>query len=96
MQFMGLVRDDATEIASSDFTFLCGGGLGSFIRGLIPTDVRDASPTQVYSFLPASWAGDTHKETDVLPIGDREEMKRATTRPSLMQPASKPAGDRPE
>ena len=24
-------------------------------------------------FLPASWAGDTHEETNVLPIGDREE-----------------------
>ena len=36
--------------------------------------VRDASPTQMYSFLPASWVGDTHKETDVLPISDREEQ----------------------
>ena len=27
----------------------------------------------MYSFLPASWAGDTHEETDVLPIGDQEE-----------------------
>ena len=27
----------------------------------------------MYSFLPASWAGNTHKETDVLPIGDQEE-----------------------
>ena len=35
--------------------------------------VKDASPTLSYSFLPASWAGDTHKETDVLPIGGREE-----------------------
>ena len=35
--------------------------------------VRDASPTQTYSFLPASWVGDTHEETDVLPISDREE-----------------------
>ena len=35
--------------------------------------VRDASLTQMYSFLPASWAGDTHEETDILPIGDREE-----------------------
>ena len=32
--------------------------------------VKDASSTRTYSFLPASWAGDTHKETDVLPIGD--------------------------
>ena len=35
--------------------------------------VRDASPTQTYSFLPASWASNTHEETDVLPIGDQEE-----------------------
>ena len=35
--------------------------------------VRDASLTQTYSFLLASWAGDTHEETDVLPIGDQEE-----------------------
>ena len=35
--------------------------------------VRDASPTQMYSFLPASWVGDIHEETDVLPIGDQEE-----------------------
>ena len=35
--------------------------------------VKDANPTQTYSFLPASWAGDTHDETDVLPISDREE-----------------------
>ena len=27
----------------------------------------------MYSFLPASWVGDTHEETDVLPIGNREE-----------------------
>ena len=27
----------------------------------------------MYSFLPASWVGDTHKETDVLPMGDRGE-----------------------
>ena len=32
--------------------------------------VKDARPTQTYSFLPASWAGDTHEETDFLPIGD--------------------------
>ena len=34
--------------------------------------VKDASPTQMYSFLPASWVGDTHEETDFLPISDRE------------------------
>ena len=48
--------------------------------------VRDASPTQMYSFLPASWVGDTHKETDILPIGSQEEMGWATTRPSYWQP----------
>ena len=34
--------------------------------------VKDARLTQTYSFLPASWAGNTHGETDFLPIGDRE------------------------
>ena len=34
--------------------------------------VKDARLTQMYSFLPASWVGDTHEETDFLPIGDRE------------------------
>ena len=38
--------------------------------------VKDASLTQTYSFLPASWAGNTHKETDFLPIGDREAKER--------------------
>ena len=42
-------------------------------EGKASSFVRDASPTQMYSFLPASWAGGTHEETDVLPIGDREE-----------------------
>ena len=37
------------------------------------SSVKDARPTQTYSFLPASWMGDTHEETDFLPIGDREE-----------------------
>ena len=37
--------------------------------------VRNASLTQTFSFLPASWVGDTHEETDVLPISDREEMR---------------------
>ena len=35
--------------------------------------VMDASSIQMYSFLPAFWAGDTHEETNVLPIGDQEE-----------------------
>ena len=39
------------------------------------SSVKDASLTQTYSFLPASWAGDAHEETDFLPIGDREEGK---------------------
>ena len=38
--------------------------------------VKDASLSQTYSFLPASWAGDTHEETDFLPIGDREVEER--------------------
>ena len=35
--------------------------------------VMDASSTRTYSFLPASWAGDTHEETNILPIGNQEE-----------------------
>ena len=42
-------------------------------KGKASSFVKDASPTQTYSFLPASWAGNTHEETDVLPIGDQEE-----------------------
>ena len=38
--------------------------------------VKDARPTQTDSFLPASWAGNTHEETDFLPIGNREEKER--------------------
>ena len=37
--------------------------------------VKDTRLTQTYSFLPASWAGDAHEETDFLPIGDREVEK---------------------
>ena len=37
------------------------------------SSVKDARPTQTYSFLPAYWVGDTHEETNVLPIGDQEE-----------------------
>ena len=40
---------------------------------LFVLSVKDASLTRMYSFLPASWVGDTHEETDFLPIGDREE-----------------------
>ena len=42
-------------------------------KGKASSFVKDASPTQTYVYLPASWVGDTHKETDVLPIGNREE-----------------------
>ena len=44
-------------------------------KGKASSSVMDASPTQTYSFLPASWAGDTHEETDFLPIGDQEEKE---------------------
>ena len=43
--------------------------------------VKDARLTQMYSFLPASWAGDAHKETDFLPIGNREEKEWTTSKP---------------
>ena len=39
-------------------------------KGKVSSFVRDTSPTQMYSSLPASWAGDTHEETNVLPMGD--------------------------
>ena len=38
--------------------------------------VKDARSIQTYSFLPASWVGNTHEETDFLPIGDREEKEK--------------------
>ena len=44
-------------------------------KGKASSSVKDASLTRTYSFLPASWAGDAHEETDFLPIGDREERK---------------------
>ena len=50
-------------------------------KGKASSFVKDASPTQMYSFLPASWVGDTHEETNVSPIGDQEEMELLTTRP---------------
>ena len=40
------------------------------------SSVKDARLTQTYSFLPASWVGDTHEETDFLPIGDQEEKEK--------------------
>ena len=39
-------------------------------KGKASSSVKDASLTQTYSFLPTFWAGDTHEETDFLPIGD--------------------------
>ena len=51
-------------------------------KGKASSFIRDASLTQMYSFLPASWAGDTHEETNVLPIGVQEEMGQSTTSPS--------------
>ena len=47
--------------------------LDIYLSFLLTLSVRDARPTQTYSFLPASWTGDTHEETDFLPIGDQEE-----------------------
>ena len=44
-------------------------------KGKASSSVKDASLTRMYSFLPASWAGDTHEETDFLPIGNREGKK---------------------
>ena len=44
-------------------------------EGKASSFVKDASPTQMYSYLPTSWAGDTHEETDFLPIGIREEKE---------------------
>ena len=38
--------------------------------------VKDASSDMTHSFLPASWAGNTHEETNVLPIGNREEEEK--------------------
>ena len=50
-----------------------------------PAYVKDARLTQMYSFLPASWVGDTHEETDFLPIGDQEERRGTTSKPSYWQ-----------
>ena len=44
-------------------------------KGKASSSVKDASLMRTCSFLPASWAGDTHEETDFLPIGDREEKE---------------------
>ena len=41
-------------------------------KGKASSSVKDARLTQMYSFLPASWVGDTHGETNFLPIGNRE------------------------
>ena len=45
-------------------------------KGKASSSVKDASLSQTYSFLPASWVGDTHEETDFLPIGNQEEKER--------------------
>ena len=45
-------------------------------KGKASSSVKDARLTQTCSFLPASWVGNTHEETDFLPIGDREEKGR--------------------
>ena len=45
-------------------------------KGKASSSVKDASLSRTYSFLPASWAGDTHEETDFLPIGDQEAKER--------------------
>ena len=45
-------------------------------KGKASPFVRNARSTRTYSFLPASWTGDTHEETNFLPIGDREERER--------------------
>ena len=44
-------------------------------KGKASSSVKDASPTWTHSFLPASGAGDTHEETDFLPIGDQKEKR---------------------
>ena len=44
-------------------------------KGKASSSVKDASLTRTYFFLPASWEGDTHEETDFLPISDREEKE---------------------
>ena len=44
-------------------------------KGKASSFVKDASLTRTYSFLPASWVGDTHEETDFLPIGDQEDKE---------------------
>ena len=49
----------------------CLGSSARFMqRGICVKDAR----TWTYTFLPASWVGDTHVETDILPIGDWVEM----------------------
>ena len=43
---------------------------------MLSVSVKDASLSRTYSFLPASGAGNTHEETDFLPIGDQEVKER--------------------
>ena len=49
-------------------------------KGKASSSVKDASLMRTCSFLPASWAGDTHEETDFLPIGGREEEEQCLNR----------------
>ena len=45
-------------------------------KGKASSSVKGARSTQAYSFLPASWVGNTHEETDFLPIGNQEETEK--------------------
>ena len=47
--------------------------------------VKDTRTTRMCTFLPASWVGNTHKETNVLPIGDQVEMEQMTIELSYWQ-----------
>ena len=42
-------------------------------KGKASSSVMDTRLISTYSFLPTFWAGDTHGETNFLPIGDQEE-----------------------
>ena len=44
-------------------------------KGQASSFVKDASLIPMCSFLPASWTGDAHEETDFLPIGNQEEKE---------------------
>ena len=62
------------QVLDGGIVMVRGHGLIFSVVHLPPlTVVKDARPTLTYSFLPASWVGNTHEETDFLPISDREE-----------------------